>query len=410
VIIERYGTVLLDLDGVVHRGDRVVPAAAATLADLRRRGTRILFLTNNSSRTPQQVAGDLERLGVVARPEEILTSALATAAMLRREGFAGAEVFVIGEEGIRSALRDAGLRLRDGEPAQTDVVVIGWDRAADYGKLRRAALLVQRGARLVATNADAAYPGPDGLWPGAGAILAAVTTTTGASPEVVGKPARPLFEAAVELTGDARPLVVGDRLETDIGGAEAMGWDSLLVLTGAAGVEDVTRSPHAPTYLGRDLAMLLEEAPRGRFEGASPRDGEAVRRLLRRARLSDADAEGRIASTLVCWWAGPDRSHRELAATVCVEPVGESSLLRSLAVREEVRSRGLGALAVAAAVRVARSTGSHFVYLFTETAAEFFERLGFRALDRSRLPAAVRSSPQAIEECAASATPMSLRL
>src|SRR5207244_3342722 len=128
------------------------------------------------------------------------------------------------------ALQHAGIRLVDGEPDRTDLVVIGWDRTVDYAKLRTASLLVERGARLVATNADASYPAPDGLWPGAGALLAAVTTTTGADPTVVGKPARPLFDAAVELTGAERPLMIGDRLDTDVSGAAALGWDALLVL------------------------------------------------------------------------------------------------------------------------------------------------------------------------------------
>src|SRR2546426_300991 len=119
-------------------------------------------------------------------------------ALLRREGASGRTAFVIGERGIREALEGAGVVLVDGEPERTDLVVVGWDRDADYAKLRTASLLVERGARLIATNADASYPASDGVWPGAGALLAAVTTTTGAQPTVVGKPARPLFEAAAE--------------------------------------------------------------------------------------------------------------------------------------------------------------------------------------------------------------------
>src|SRR5439155_16185437 len=136
--------------------------------------------------------------------------------------------------GVREALQQVGIRLVDGEPDRTDLEVIGWDRAVDYAKLRTASLLVERGARLIGTNPDASYPAPDGLWPGAGALLAAVTTTTGATPTIVGKPGRPLFEAAAEAVGASRPLVVGDRLDTDVAGAAAMGWESLLVLSGAS--------------------------------------------------------------------------------------------------------------------------------------------------------------------------------
>src|SRR5207237_9874429 len=110
---------------------------------------------------------------------------------------------------------------------------VGFDRSVDYAKLRTACLLVERGARLVATNADTSLPAADGLWPGAGALLAVITTTTGATPTIVGKPGRPMVEAAVRSPAARRPLMVGDRLDTDIAGAAAMGWDTLLVLSGA---------------------------------------------------------------------------------------------------------------------------------------------------------------------------------
>src|SRR5207249_4941262 len=207
----RYDAIFFDLDGVLYRGDQAVPAAPAVVERIRGLGRSVLFLTNNSARTPQQVAGRLERLGVVAHPEEILTSALATAALLRREGETGRSAFVIGERGIREALEGIGVDVLDGDHESADLVVVGWDRSLDYPKLKTACLLVERGSRLVATNPDTSFPAPDGLWPGAGAILAAITTTTGAAPTIVGKPARPMFEAAAELTGATKPLVVGDR-------------------------------------------------------------------------------------------------------------------------------------------------------------------------------------------------------
>ena len=261
-LADRYDCFLFDLDGVLYRGDQPVPGAAEGLAGLRRRGKRVAFLTNNSGRTPEAVAERLRRLGIEASPGEVVTSALATADLLSARGTRSA--FVIGEEGVRRALADVGIEVREGEPERVDVVVVGWDRSADYEKLRRAALLVQRGAQLVATNADPAYPAPDGLWPGAGALLAAVTTTTGAVPEVVGKPHAPLFLRALERAGDGRPLVVGDRLETDIAGARALGWDSLLVLTGVTDEGRLATSEIRPTYVGRDLRVLEEDpAPLG---------------------------------------------------------------------------------------------------------------------------------------------------
>src|SRR5438128_3921435 len=206
--------------------------------------------------------------------------------MLGREGWRGRTAFVIGERGIREALEHVGIRILDGEAGQADLVVVGWDRSVDYPKLRTAALLVQRGARLVATNADASYPAPDGLWPGAGAILAAVATTTGARATVVGKPARPLFEAAAEATGTTRPLVIGDRLDTDVAGASAMGWDSLLVLSGAAKLSDLPAAEALPTYVGPDLSFLSHSPPPGRFRPAHHHETAPVSALLDSAGLS----------------------------------------------------------------------------------------------------------------------------
>jgi HAD superfamily hydrolase (TIGR01457 family) len=255
-----YDALLFDLDGVLYRGDEAVPGAGGTLGRVREQGATIRFLTNNSARTPDEVAGRLEHMGIAAAPSEVITSANATAALLHREGATGT-AFVIGERGIRDALAGIGIRVVDGTPERADLVVVGWDRDLTYDRLRTAVLLIQRGARLVATNADATYPAPDGLWPGGGAILAAVTTATGATPTVVGKPSRPMFEAAAEETGARRPLVIGDRLDTDIAGAVAMGWDSLLVLTGASRVEDLPTSPALPTFVATGLAALLETAP-----------------------------------------------------------------------------------------------------------------------------------------------------
>nr|MBA3728902.1 HAD-IIA family hydrolase [Actinomycetota bacterium] len=303
-LAERYDAVLLDLDGVIYRGHAPIEGAAATLSRLRELGIPRLFLTNNSSRTPGEVARSLRTLGIEAEPKEVLTSGVATAALLRRQGLAGATAFVIGEAGVREPLEEAGLRLARGEPRTADLVVVGLDRSVDYAKLRTAALLLQRGARLVATNSDISYPAPDGLWPGAGAILAAVTTATGAVPEVVGKPERPLFREAAEATGATSPLVVGDRLETDVAGAEGMGWDSLLVMSGASTLADLIGLPHEPTYIGRDVSSLLDDRPPARFRQARVSDVLALRDLLEAASLGAAGVEDRLAQTLVA----PERS------------------------------------------------------------------------------------------------------
>jgi len=252
---ERYDAFLFDLDGVLYRGADPIPGAPEAVAALREAGRGIAFVTNNSARTPAAVAERLTAAGVEASPQEVVTSAGATAELLAGRGCRSA--FVIGEEGIRTALADAGVELRDGEPERVDAVVVGWDRGADYAKLRTASVLVERGAAFVGTNGDASWPAPDGsLWPGAGALLAAVATTTGAEPEIVGKPNAPLFHAALARAGDGRPLVIGDRLDTDVAGAAALGWDSLLVLTGITRREDLEQAAARPTYVADDLSIL----------------------------------------------------------------------------------------------------------------------------------------------------------
>jgi HAD superfamily hydrolase (TIGR01457 family) len=253
-----YDVLLFDLDGVLFRGDEAIDGADATLAALREARVRMVFVTNNSSRTPEQIARKLRDHGIEADPTEVVTSALATADLLAARG--GGTAFVIGEDGIRDALSGAGVELADGEPEAVEWVVVGLDRHVSYAQLRTAGILVQRGARLVATNPDRSLPMPDGVWPGAGALLAVVTETTGAPAEVVGKPFAPLFEAALRRAGGGRPLVIGDRLDTDIAGAAGLGWDSLLVLTGVSSEDEVTSSPTRPTFLADDVSALLRDA------------------------------------------------------------------------------------------------------------------------------------------------------
>ncbi|MGI8616205.1 MAG: HAD-IIA family hydrolase [Actinomycetota bacterium] len=256
MLADPYDAILLDLDGVLYRWPEPIEGAAEAVRVLREAGKRIAFVTNNASRTPVQVSERLASVGVDARPVEIVTSALATATLLAERGVGSA--FVVGEEGLLEALADAGIRAVHASANEVDVVVVGFDRGADYTKLKDASVLVERGVSLVASNADASFPAPGGeSWPGAGALLAAIETTTGTRGEIVGKPEPPLFQRALDSAGGGRPLVVGDRLDTDIAGAERLGWDSALVLTGDARREDVERSQWKPTFVIEDLSGLV---------------------------------------------------------------------------------------------------------------------------------------------------------
>lgn len=252
-----YDVVLFDLDGTIYRGDAAIPEAPEAVARARAAGVRPVFVTNNSSRTQAAVAAHLSAVGVRATPAEVETSAVVTARLLAVRGVGSA--FVIGEDGLLEALRDAGVNVVDHEETTVDVVVVGFDRGLDYEKLRRACLLVERGAALVATNADPSFPAADGLWPGAGALLAAVEATTERTAEVIGKPASPLLEAALERGGGGVPLVVGDRLDTDIAGAAGLGWESLLVLTGVTTRDQLRAEGLQPTFVAEDLRDLFRE-------------------------------------------------------------------------------------------------------------------------------------------------------
>ncbi len=406
-LVDRYDGLVLDLDGVVHRGDAAISSAPATLEMVRDRGVPIVFLTNNSARTPEQVTARLVSMGIPARTQEVLTSALATADMLERDGMSGSDAFVIGEDGIRSALGSIGIRVLDGEPERADLVVVGWDRSADYSALRTASLLVERGARLVATNADRSFPAADGLWPGAGALLAAITTTTGATPTVVGKPARPMFEAARRMVGATMPLMVGDRLDTDIGGAAGAGWDSMLVLSGASTPADLPGAPALPTFVARDIAAVARPRIRARFRPAVEADASALAALLlslgivadhvvdgggwngrtvvgaaAAASTGPAGAEPRTADD--DQGVGDHGGSERIVATATLVSRTGGDYLRSVAVGTDARGQGLGLLVVSMALRL--GDPSRPVYLLTDRAADFFAPLGFRSIDRSDAP------------------------
>jgi len=389
----RYRSVLLDLDGVLYRGDEAISGAAEAVRALRGEGRAVVFLTNNSSRTPAAVAGKLTRLGIEAAPEEVVTSAMATAAMLEGAGTA----FVIGEEGVREALAEVGVTVVDGEPERVDAVVVGWDRSADYDAIRVASLLVRRGARLLATNTDASYPAPGGeLWPGAGALVAAVETATGVRAAVGGKPRRPLFDAALERAGVAagEALMVGDRLETDVVGAVRAGIDAAVVFSGAGSPRELLDHDELPVAAMPDAGGLAEPRPRVRFRPAGPRDEGTVRGLLSSAGL---EGEGPMEEAVV----GEDDGRAVATASAAVG--GETGYLHSVTVDEEVRGRSVGMLAVAAAARRAAGAGARELLLVTEDAAGFFARMGFDEDDRGAFDAWVRDRSRA---CSSSATAM----
>jgi glycerol-1-phosphatase len=265
-LCEAYDTALLDLDGVVYAGGEAVPHAVASLRAARDAGMRLAYVTNNAARTPLAVAEHLTRLGVAADAAEVVTSAQAVARLMAERLPPGARVLCAGGEGLRVALRERGLKPVDSADEDPAAVVQGYGGPGmAWGVLAEAALAVGRGVPWFASNTDLTIPSGRGIMPGNGAAVEVVRIAAGRTrePVVAGKPAPPMHRETIIRTGARRPLVVGDRLDTDIEGAHAGGVDSLLVLTGVT--DPVTllaaRPDHRPTYVAADLRGLLVPQP-----------------------------------------------------------------------------------------------------------------------------------------------------
>ncbi len=265
-----YDVALLDLDGVVYLGGAPIPGAAEALRKADAAGMRLAYVTNNAFRTPAAIAALLTSFGVPATQEDVVTSAQAAARLLADRLPPGAPVLVIGGSGLRMALRERGLRPVSTAIEKPQAVVQGYAPDISYPMLAEGGLAVAAGALFVASNADRTLPSRRGRQPGNGSLLAVIATATGVQPLVAGKPEPPLHRESVLRTGAKNPLVVGDRLDTDIEAAHRVGADSLLVLTGVTGPAEAVLAPPSqrPTYLAEDLAGLLEPHP-----GSTEEDG-----------------------------------------------------------------------------------------------------------------------------------------
>jgi glycerol-1-phosphatase len=258
-----YDVALLDLDGVVYLGDTAIPGAAQALRKAGEAGMRLAYVTNNASRTPAAIAALLTSFGVAATPDDVVTSAQAAARMLAERLPAGAHVLVIGGIGLRMAVRERGLVPVSTAVGRPQAVVQGYSPDLSYSALAEGGLAVGAGALFVATNGDLTLPSGRGIQPGNGSLVQVIATATGVRPLIAGKPEPPLHRESVLRTGARHPLVVGDRLDTDIEAAQRVGADSLLVLTGVTAPAEAVLAPPSqrPTYLAADLAGLLGPHP-----------------------------------------------------------------------------------------------------------------------------------------------------
>jgi glycerol 3-phosphatase-2 len=255
---------LLDLDGVVYVGPHAVPGAPEAIAAAAAHGLRCVYVTNNAARPPAKVGAHLRELGVPAEDADVVTSAQLAAGVLAERLPAGAPVLVVGGAGLVEALAEAGLRGVRSMDDAPQAVVQGFGPDVGWRDLAEGARAVHAGLFWVASNLDLTVPTPHGPAPGNGALVAAVAAAGGRQPDAVaGKPAARAFADAAARAGSTRPLVVGDRLDTDLEGARAAGIPGLLVLTGITGVTELLRCPPQarPDLVGRDLGALLTAHP-----------------------------------------------------------------------------------------------------------------------------------------------------
>ena len=320
-----YDVALLDLDGVVYLGGNAIPGAAEALGKAAAGGMRLAYVTNNAFRTPSTIAAQLTGLGVQASPADIVTSAQAAARLLAERLPAGSAVLVIGGSGLRIAVRERGLRPVTVAAAKPAAVVQGYAPDVDYARLAEGTLAVLAGALFVSSNMDPTLPTPRGRQPGNGSMCQVIENATGVKPLVAGKPEPPLHAESVQRTGARRPLVVGDRLDTDIEGACRVGADSLLVLTGVSTPADVLLAPPGlrPSYLAENLTGLLSPHPAVTAADGGYRCAGWTARRADGGRLELAGAGDRmdgLRALAATAWSAPSVSHD--AVTPALEKLG----------------------------------------------------------------------------------------
>ncbi len=255
---------LCDLDGVVYAGAAAIPGAVETLTSLIEARIPVAFVTNNASRAPQTVADHLRELGIPTDAEHVFDSAQAGVALLQDRVAHGSRVLPVGSSYLAGLLEAAGYRVVSSAADRPDAVVQGFDPSVGWAQLAEAAYAVNAGAVWVATNLDLSIPRGEGIAPGNGALVGAVSQATGTAPVAAGKPEPHLFRTAACSLGLRRPLVVGDRLDTDIRGGNAAGFDTVMVLTGIDTREAAEQAPDAdrPRWIVDDLTALTAEPDR----------------------------------------------------------------------------------------------------------------------------------------------------
>lgn len=278
----QFDVALLDLDGVVYVGPSAVAGAREHLLEARSLGMRLAYVTNNASRTPDVVAAHLRDLGMPAEDEDVVTSAQAAARVMAGLVPAGSNVLVIGGDGLHAALVERGLTPVSSADEDPQAVAQGFSPDMSWALLSEGAYALERGLPWVASNTDMTIPTPRGRAPGNGTFVEVLRLATGCEPVVAGKPEPPMHAEAVARTSSSRPLVVGDRLDTDIEGANRADVPSLLVFTGVTDEADVVMAVDElrPAFIADDLGGLHHPHPPTRRDGDQWVCGEAVAEVV----------------------------------------------------------------------------------------------------------------------------------
>lgn len=288
-LVDAFDAALFDLDGVIYLGPLAIDGVTETLARLRDTGTRVGYVTNNAARTPEAVAAHLVELDIPATASDVVNSTQATVRMLQADLPAGAKLLVVGTEALAEQLREGGFRPVHSLHEQPVAVVQGYHPAQEWGQLELGAIAVQNGAPWYATNPDMTRPTERGILPGCGAQVAVIRACVDVEPKVAGKPFRPLLDETVLRLGADHPIFVGDRLDTDILGANVVEMASLFVFTGAHGKADLLAADDRsrPTHIGWDVSALLQPA---RIVEVSD-DGRLIRCGEQQIQVTDHQAE-----------------------------------------------------------------------------------------------------------------------
>jgi glycerol-1-phosphatase len=350
-LLDHHDVLLADLDGTLYRGPAAVPGAVEAVRAAELRGVRTVYVTNNASRRPADVAGHLAALGFPAGPDDVVASSQAAAALLAEQLPAGAKVLVVGTDALAAEVTRVGLAVTE-RADDADAVVQGHSPDTGWRQLAEATLALRGGAVWVACNLDSTLPTERGPLPGNGAMVGVVRTASGRAPQVAGKPGPALLQEAARRAGARRPLMVGDRLDTDVEGGRAAGMPTLLVLTGVADAAELLAAPPElrPDYVAADLEALTRP-PEDLAPG--PRPGWHVRAsgegLVLAGRGDPLDA---LRALCAAHWAAGGGPVRVLA-----DGDDASAALRSLGLRPlGLGTDGLGSRTVAAGAAATRES------------------------------------------------------